>query len=393
MHNRRKRRWIPLVVTLLVVGVIGYALFQTINHPGKVMQLVTGKKSLIAEVNGRTNVLLLGIGGGNHDGPNLTDTIMLASLDRATNDVTLVSIPRDLWTVDSNGNGGKINRMYAVGQEVDNPKDGLFLASQTVTQVTGQPIQYAFRLDFDGFTKVINLLGGIDVQVERTLDDYAYPIEGKEDDTCGYTPDQLKEFAAQIASGSADDTAIFSCRYMHLHVDKGLQHMDGDLALRFVRSRHAAGPEGTDFARSHRQQLVIEAVRNKIFSIGTLTDINKLMGLYNIVQSSIDTNIPQNTIPEWVDILRGMQKTAIHTAVIDFGDSDTGRYGLLDLAPIEAQYNYGSVLIPRLGGTDYSEIHAFVTCELATGNCPIGPTPFASPEPTATPSGTLKQAK
>lgn len=364
------RKLIPLIIfgVLFVVICIKLLPFfgeffpratRVIFHPGTV----------IKEVNGKTNVLLLGIGGGSHEGPNLTDTIMLASIDWKKNKVTLISIPRDLWVPSLTSYVKKINEAYANG--------GMSLAESVVTQVTGQPIQYGIRLDFQGFVDAIDQIGGIDVTVARILDDYNYPISGKEDDTCSHSPEEIQTFTA-TASAEADNFTFFSCRYKHLHFDPGQQHMDGTTALEFVRSRHAVGIEGSDFARSARQQLVIEAVRNKMIS-SALFNPTKVLGLYGILKNSIDTDMTDSVVGLFLDKLPALKNATVITATIDFGDYTTGRPGLLVNSPVSAEYDFSAALIPRIGNGNFTEIQSFVTCEITKGNCTVSPSPTQAP--------------
>ncbi len=114
--------------------------------------------------NGRTNVLLLGIGGEAQDGADLTDTIIFASIDIKTGDTVMVSIPRDIW---SDLLKAKINTAYHYGEE-RRSGGGFLLARQAVEEVIGQPIHYVFLLDFNAFVEAIDLLGGVEIQVDRT---------------------------------------------------------------------------------------------------------------------------------------------------------------------------------------------------------------------------------
>src|SRR5205085_4690423 len=117
------------------------------------------------------------------DGPNLTDTIIFASIDQNNKKVTLVSLPRDLWIPDLQA---KINTIYSDGEDKGKGK-GLPQAESAIGKILGQPIHYGFRIDFGGFVKAVDEIGGLDIQVERTFDDYAYPVSGKEDETCRHT--------------------------------------------------------------------------------------------------------------------------------------------------------------------------------------------------------------
>lgn len=367
------RKFIPFIIIGVILAVVFIKLWPSLSFVPKATSVIFHPGAMLKETNGRTNVLLLGIGGGSHDGPNLTDTIMLASINWEKDTVTLVSVPRDLWVPTLPTYIKKINEAYNSG--------GLPLAEKTVTTVTGQPIHYAIRLDFQGFVDAINQIGGIDVHVARTLDDYNYPISGKEDDTCEHTPEELQTFNATISASLTPDEdvfAFFPCRFKHLHFDPGQQHMDGETALEFARSRHASGIEGTDFARSARQQLVIEAVRNKLIS-SALFNPGKILGLYGILKSSIDTDMSSTDIGLFLDKLSVLKTAKIITTNIDTGDYTTGRFGLLDNAPVTSEYDFSAALIPRIGNGNYSEIQSFITCEITKGNCTVSKTPLATP--------------
>lgn len=369
------RKKIGLIIIITVVAFVIYKvvtfLLPIVHTAGNI---VIHPFASLKSTNNHTNVLLLGIGGGTHDGPDLTDTIMLASIDWKKDSVTLVSIPRDLWAISIPGSLKKINEAYADG--------GLSEAESVVSQVTGQPVHYGLRLDFQGFVDAIDQIGGVDVSVQRTLDDYNYPITGKEDDTCGHTPEEITTFnASDSASLETNTFDFYSCRFKHLHFDPGQQHMDGETALEFARSRHAVGAEGSDFARSARQQLIIEAVRNKLISSAFFSP-QKLLGLYDIMKSSIDTDMTQQDLGLFLDKILVLKSAKINSAVIDYGDYTTGRAGLLKLAPITSDYDFASVLIPRMGNGNYSEIHSYVSCEVNGGKCTVADvsgTPTPSP--------------
>lgn len=178
-------------------------------------------KPLLGETDDRINILLLGMGGLGHDGPYLTDTIMVASFKPSTKQAALISLPRDL-SANIPGYGSQINNANAFGEQ-ENSGSGPDLARRTISQVLGIPIHYYVRVAFEGFKDIIDSVGGVTVDVENTLDDYTYPVTGKEDSLSG--------------------------RYEHLHIEKGTQHMNGTLALKYARSRHAAGVEGSETLR------------------------------------------------------------------------------------------------------------------------------------------------
>lgn len=324
------------------------------------------------------NILLLGIGGGNHDGPELTDTIILANINPEKNKVEMFSIPRDLWMPDLQD---RINSAYAFGQAKD--KKGQVLAKAVVEKVTGQPIDYVFVIDFAGFVKGVDHLGGIQVDVKRGFDDYSYPISGKENDLCGYTQEEVDELVATAEAELGVD--IFPCRYKHISFKEGLQDMNGQTALEFVRSRHSLGDEGSDFSRSMRQQEVIAALRKKVFSLGIVLNPVKVVGLVNIVQENISTDIKKEEYDDFIKLARKMEKAKIESYIINVSNEAREEYGLLENPLMSKEYNYKWVLIPRKGNGDFTEIHQFITCVLSGKVCEITEDGVKTPSPTISP--------
>lgn len=315
-----------LAFALLIVLVSALYFFKldkfAFKGPKTFVQLVTntGLKS----DNNRINVLLLGIGGKGHDGPDLTDTVILASIDKDSKDVVLISIPRDLW-VDSIK--AKINAEYAHGQE--NGNQGLAITEKTIGDLFGIPVHYAFRIDFNGFIKAVDLVHGLNITTDSSFTDPLYPIEGKEDDLCGLTLDTIDQNGTKIqvvkdATGSAiplanitDKNNPFTCRYETLTFQKGPTTMDGITSLKFVRSRHGTNGEGSDFARSARQQKVILAFRDQVLSSNTFTNPATVLNLAKTFGSSIDTNITDDEVPLFMKLLTKVDSTKIRRIVLD----------------------------------------------------------------------------
>lgn len=310
---------------------------------------------------GATNVLLLGVGGARHEGPDLSDTIIFANINPEKNIVNLISIPRDLWVPDIKS---KINAGFAFGEEKGGK--GIVLSKAVVEKVLGQPVDYTLVGDFQGFEKAVDLLGGLDVEVKRTFDDYEYPIEGKETDPC----DNKEEDLADLATASSQLDA-FPCRYKHIHFDKGVKKMNGLEALTYVRSRHALGPEGSDFARSQRQQQVILAFKNKVFSLGTIFNPIKILGMYNIISDNIHTDIKTSEFDDFAKLVQDMKSAKIRSFVIDFGDLSEGREGLLTTPTSLEAFGNQWVLIPRTGDGNFDEIRKYVSCIVEENECTV----------------------
>jgi LCP family protein required for cell wall assembly len=351
-----------IVLSLIILFFVGKAVIKIARLTPFLFQLVFNRDINLKTNDEHINVLLLGIGGKNHEGPNLTDTVIFTSLSTKGDKVTLVSIPRDLWIPDLSA---KINTAYSTG-ESKRQGGGLILSKAVVSKIVNQPIDYVLRIDFDGFVKAVDLIGGLDINAERTFDDYEYPIDGKEEDSCGHNDTELKELAT-----ASSQLEAFPCRYNHVHFNKGLRQMDGKTALQFVRSRHAQGGEGSDFARSKRQEKVIKAFKDKIFSLSTLVNPAKVVSLYDILKGSIDTDIKDDEFDDFIRLAGKMKTAQIENAILDTGDSGAKRPGLLINPASGEEYNFEWVLLPRIGSGNFSEVQKYIDCEIKIGNCPI----------------------
>lgn len=359
--KKSKRIIVAIIVAILAVFLV-FLLFSIniIKYGSVATRVLFDKKISLKKNDDRINILLLGIGGGKHEGPNLSDSIIFASIDQKKKKVILVSIPRDFWMPELQA---KINTAYAFGQK-QGKGSGLAFAKVTVAQMLGQPIDYSIRLDFAGFVKAVDIVGGLDVMVDKTFDDLEYPIPGKEEDPCDQPQEDLEKLATVESQLEA-----FPCRYEHVHFDAGSTHMDGETALRFVRSRHAQGQEGTDFARSKRQEKVIEAFKEKVFSAGTFLNPIKVLSLLRVFEGSIDTDVAEKEIDDMIKLTRKMQDAEVRSITLDAGDDRQGRAGLLINPPISGEFHNQWVLIPRAGNGNYKEMQKYIDCEIKIGNC------------------------
>ncbi|HEY5600511.1 MAG TPA: LCP family protein [Patescibacteria group bacterium] len=354
--NHRKKLLFGFLACVVVVAIffpkIWPKIIEVFTQPASVVQFIFDDSGGIASTNGRTNVLLLGTGGPGHQGGNLTDTIIVASVDVKNNDVVFISLPRDIW---SENLKAKINAAYEFGEEKDEGS-GLDSSKETIGELLDLSIHYAVRVDFSGFVRAVDQVGGIDIDVKSSFDDFQYPIGGKEDDTCGFTITQ-QEIEGQItevildATGSAIPTDIdpFKCRYEYLHFDQGQAHMDGEVALQYVRSRMGTNSEGSDFARSKRQQKVILAFKDKVFSTEILTDVGKLLSLAKTFGDSIETDISSDKAPAFIKLVDKMRNSQSRSFEID----NVGTDALLVNPPLgdfEGQW----VLVPP--NNDWSKI-------------------------------------
>lgn len=333
------KRFIPLL--FIVAAVVFFALIHALfSGSTEVVKTIFPGLIGLKSTDNKINVLLLGLAGGRHDGADLTDTIMVASYNLKENRLYLISIPRDLWVPTHRS---KVNAIY---------KSGLNLSKTIMGNIVGLPINYAVRLDFNGFIRAVDTLGGIDIYIDKSFDDYLYPIAGKENDLCGnqYQDKVLLTSDGQIATDSAEPEkgyVYFKCRYERLHFETGLAHMNGTTALKFVRSRYGTNGEGSDFARAKRQQKVIEAAKEKVLSLDTLANPAKLSELISTLAQSIDTDIKVSDILEFYKLSRDIKKT--ETVVLD----DKLLYN-----PPSDQYGGAYVLVSQ--DDDFSTIQRYI---------------------------------
>ncbi len=267
---------------------------------------------------GRTNFLLLGIAGGNHDGGDLTDTIIFASVDKSTGDTLLISIPRDLWIPSLRA---KINTAYYYGEEKKPKSGGIVLAKSAISEAIDQPVDYTIIINFSVFEKAIDTIGGLDITVDRAFTDLKYPIPGREIDPCE------------------------PCRYQTISFSAGPQYMDGATALKYIRSRNAEGDEGTDFARSARQEKLISAFKQKVLSSPI-----KAFQLKDILLEGIITDISPDLYFPLAKLALKSARTQLRTAAIT--------EPLVYNPPISSVYDYQWVLLPPNG--DFSTLSSYV---------------------------------
>lgn len=282
--------------------------WHTITSIPPLRGLAENASADLASDEGRINVLLMGIGGGNHEGAHLTDTMILASVVPDKRRVALFSIPRDLLVPIDGYGWRKINNANAFGELVQEGY-GAELARRTVEQAFGVPVQYYLRVDFQGFADIVDILGGLPITVENSFTDYKYPTLDK--------------------------------KYQTVSFQKGPQMMDGERALMYVRSRHSLdNSEGSDFARSRRQQQVLAAVKEKVFSTTLFFRPQKIAEILDTVKHNVSTNMEVWQMLTFANALKKIEHDDIVSVVLD---DDAG--GMLVSGVIDGAY----VLRPRDG--------------------------------------------
>ena len=328
--------------------------------------------------------LLLGYAGGNHAGTYLTDTIIVMHFDTKKKKALMISLPRDIWVKLPTKSGddfhSKINTVYEtelfpndfpdLDTKIAGNKSDAELTKYILGEITGFQIDNYISIDFASFTKSIDILGGVDINVTKAFEDEKYPAEGKENDLCGkeeqfkqiepYLNDldatksaekekllkeqpELDEF---LRNATASPELVFPCRYEKISFAKGTQHMDGSTALKFARSRQSP-QDGGDFARARRQQQVIEAVRARVFSVGFISKIPSLL-------DELDQYVKTDIGPEEI--------TRISKEIPNAGDYILSSLVLSDenILSADRSTNGQFILIPETGEDDWESVQKFI---------------------------------
>jgi len=306
MAARRRRNSIPalvvglLVLLLVIVGVLVLAfLFSWVRGslstpgvspglPGNTQpseNVTYGFGQLLPTWAGtdRVTVLLLGVDERSQEsGPWRTDTVMLLTLDPISRQAGVLSIPRDLWVPIPGYSDGRINTAHFLGDLYNYPGGGPALATETVEYNLGIPIDYTVRVNFQAFVVMVDQIGGIDVYVETMIDDPLYP-----DYNYGYDP---------------------------LHIEVGWHHFDGEMALKYARTRHTS----SDFDRAHRQQQVTMAILDRVTSYELLPELARAAPeLYATLSSSVVTDVALDQMLALGNLAIDVDREAIRFGVID----------------------------------------------------------------------------
>ncbi len=293
----RPRRWRRWVAVLIVVGALiggAYYYLSKTNQifagngnifTGVINLIVSPDKPLVGEAEGTVNILLMGVGGSGHDGAYLTDTMIVAQINTKTQEVTLISIPRDFALNLPKYGYNKINAAYAYAYRDDEDTAGN-VAIAAAEQVTGLTIPYFAVIDFKGFVAAVDDVGGVDVTIDHTFTDATFPNDYPYD-TRGYlSPITFKA---------------------------GPAHMNGRTALIFARSRHSGdAKEGSDFARSERQKKILVAFKEKILDLN-LTNLGTINNLLSDFTQNFRTNLQPYEMKRLADMAQKIASDNIYS--------------------------------------------------------------------------------
>jgi len=288
----------------------------------------------------RVDILIVGIRGYNGsgewgNGEWLADTIILASFNKENNRSSFISIPRDLYVEVPGYGKKKINEVYSIGESKNYGGGGLELMKAAVSMISGVYIDHAISVDFAGFQKIVDHIGGIVIYRHTPfIEDKQWIYDGKE----GKEYWRLGEHASTTESGATTTESGWV-----FYVPAGSNIMNSEDALYYARSRYSS----SDFDRMRRQQEVISAIKSKALNLGVLANPVKIFNILDVVEKNIRTDMKISDIKELISIVKDAKIQDVKNEVLDSSEE-----GLL----IEDRINGMYVLLPKSG--DYAEIQA-----------------------------------
>jgi LCP family protein required for cell wall assembly len=317
--KRRNGCLIATLVVLVLAIILGSVLVTTTQRVLAFGSKVSTQAPLSTQTNymntsTRTNLIIMGYGGGTHDGAYLTDSLLMVSIIPTSHHTSLISVPRDLLVQvpEGSGNYGKINSVYEYASNFGkNPVAGGNAVAAKVAKVTGMNVTYWMSIDFTGFRTLIDSLGGVDV----------------------YVPDSFN------ACYPKNDDATKDASWIKAQFTKGTQHMDGATAIMYARAREPLEVCGmgtsenlaelTDFGRSARQQIIVKAVLAKVKQVSTWP---KFFDAMTALEQTIRTNL-------------SLADLAQFTLKMDMNDPKAAHIGLSNANVLVDDSNYN--LIPK----------------------------------------------
>jgi LCP family protein required for cell wall assembly len=313
---KKKRRFFLwfLIMAVVLFGLIGAIFFKASftfsqmndygNNGGMILPVSEDAVKTEKESD-RLNILLLGLRGAeDSNGGLLTDTIIVLSIKKSNGKVAMISIPRDLYVKmpilpnqKTQALKEKINFAYALG-EGKRQGAGLVYSKVAVENVTGLFIDYVVSVDFQAFQEIVDILGGVDIYLEKPFS-------------------ETTQFSKEIL----------------LELPAGRNHLDGEKALFFVRSRYSTN----DFDRARRQQQVLMAMKEKAMSLGILLSPIKIFELLNSFGRHVRADMGFSEINNLIILANDLNSKSIIHKVFDTSPegllyntvSDKGAYILL----------------------------------------------------------------
>ena len=340
-----------IILTIIIIGMVSagaYLGYRTIKAGDNITQGnifdIFKSQALKKDTNGRSNFLILGTSEDDegHAGANLTDSMMVVSIDQDNKNAYMFSIPRDLYVEYGEacpaGYSGKINSYFMCANDGDSDDDEQERLAKTqafVGDIFGIDIQYGIHVNHTVIKEVVDAVGGIDVDIQGSNGD----------------------------SGILDRNFDWRCNYQCYLVkyDNGVHHLDGEHALFLAMARGDIAPtyglSNSNFDREVNQQKILVAVRDKALTIGSLTNLGTVTKLIDALGDNLRTNIETGEIQTILSLANDIKSTDIKS--ISLVDSNEPVMGT-------GMYYEASVVMPIAGIFNYTEIQSYIAKNLSS---------------------------
>lgn len=344
-------KWFVLLLILSAIiagGYVSYKFFSAGSNvfKGSILDVFVNQP-LVQDSNGRSNFLILGTSEDDrgHDGADLTDSMLIVSVDQNKKDIYMFSVPRDLYVqygmACPAGYSGKINSYFSCVNFEDTPdaeQERLSSTQKFIGEIFGLDIQYGIHVNHTVIKEAVDAVGGVDVDIQGSNGDPGV-FDRNFDWRCNYT--------------------CYLVKY-----DNGIHHLDGEHALFLSMARGDIAPTyglgNSNFDREKNQQKILIALRDKAMTTGTLTNIGTVTKLFDTLGNNLRTNIKTNEIRTLMQVANDIKSADIHTLSL-VGDENP--------LMTSGNYNGASVVMPSAGIYEYDDIKAFIKNNL--NNDPI----------------------
>lgn len=359
LQVRRIVKWFMLILLIVAAAYLGYVGVKALIAGGNIFKgNILGllqSQSLKQDSNGRTNILILGTSEDDpgHQAGNLTDSMMILSVDQTKKDAYMISVPRDLYVKYGQacdaGYGGKINVYYScVGgdtKNVDQNRSALADTDAFVGKIFGLNIQYGVNVNYTVMRDLVNAVGGITVTIDSR--DPRGQMDSNFDWKCGATTWQR----------------IKNCPPNGHYIDypNGPVNLDAEHALYLAQARGDIAPtygfEQSNFDREKNQQKILTAIRDKALSAGILTDFGKSTSIIDSLGNNLRTTFEANEVRTLVGLAKDIKNSDIHSISLIDGTNPVMGTGMVDGM---------SVVVPSAGTYDYTQLRGTLQKQLSS---------------------------
>ena len=357
--KRKVAKWLSIAFVVILLSIGGYIAYRLISAGGNIFQgnilNIFQNKPLKQDENGRSNFLILGTSEDDpgHGGGDLTDSMLVVSLDQNKKNIYIFNVPRDLYVEYGEaclaGYSGKINAYFSCsdsGTTAKAEQNRLKKTQKFIGDIFGLDIQYGVHVNHTVIKEVVDAIGGIDVDIQGSNGDPGI-LDRNFDWRCNYT--------------------CYLVKY-----DNGVHHLDGEHALYLAQARGDIAPTyglgNSNFDREKNQQKILVAVKDKATSTGTLTNLSAVSKLIDALGNNLRSNISTDEIRTLMSVLNDTDQKNIHTiSLVAEGESvvKTGAYG------------GASVVMPAAGIYNYQAIQTYIKKKISSDEAILEAAPIA----------------